>query len=349
MSQQWTPGTGTGNPLPVPTSIGLIRVRAMTVEVVPTGFPREFDGVTKYYRSMVTVTSYAGMVRDNTAPTPDTTYSVTPRTITETVDRGWNVATTINGSTDFDDDAAPTYDEDPAVWTPALVGSPTWDAPDDPVDTATTSTVVRQANGIWSGTETTVVTWSDEITQEDLAGALAAARDAAVFDSSTYSLGAAISPAPDYTSDPFDGSKRLVVVEYSMGTYSGRAFISAVELLRRTVGSAAVFEETPFTVALADPVTISGDHGQDSFRGDDLMLFSGWRRIDLFDRYPDEPAEFTGTASAWVVPLSGHNYVTSTTGTITNDSGAAYLGGVSAAPVTGEPAQFFHSVGEVSP
>jgi hypothetical protein len=320
----------------------------MTIDVVPTGFPREWEGTTKYYRSLVSVVSYAGMTKDNPAPTPDVTYTVTPATVTETVDRGWTVTTAINGDIDVDEDLPPTYDNDPAVWTPALSGSPTWDPPGDAVETETTITVTREANGSWSGTETTVLTYSDEISQEDLLAALATARDDAMFDGTFEILPDGGIPTPEYTSDPFTGTKHLVIVEYSLGTYTGRPFISGVELVRRTVDSLYVIDRTPFTLTLSDPVTLTGTHGQDSFRDDDVILFSGWRRIDLLDRYPDDPAPFSGTVLAEIFPLSGHNYITATTGTLTNDASAAYLGGISAVPGSGDPTQFFTDIGHPS-
>lgn len=332
--------------IPIPTSVGSIRTRSLTVTVTPTAFPRTFDDVTKWYRTLTVTTAYAGMERDNPAPTPDVTYSVTPAVSTQSVERGWSVVTTTNpGETELDLDADPTSEFDPAVWTPPLVGSPTW-GPVTETETETTYVETRTATGSWSGTQTVTQVWSDEITDEQLVGALEEARDAATFAPGPGNLG---SPGfPQYRADSEVGDYTLTVVDYSLGTYTGRTSIAAIALpiLSFDFADSVAGEPTLFATTATEVVTIPSGvfAGQESFRDDSKQLFGPWRRYDVHEAYP---AARNVSGSLGFIPLSGHAFINEATATLVNTLAAAYLGTTSP-PVPGFGA-FIHAAGHYTP
>jgi hypothetical protein len=343
-----------GQRLPIPTSVGCLRYRGFTVEVAATGFLREWEGVTKWYRSVVTTTTYTGVKLNREPPQSDISYSATPTIITDSVVRGWRITTTANGDTTVDDDPQEN-DIEPSVWTPPLSLFPSWEPFGDPEEEDETTLVyVRSATGSWEGTETRTTVWSDEITDSQLKGALVEARDAVSLDDTFFviaGLNSVVSvPNTSYTSDMVTGVKRLDVTDYSLGTYTGRSYISAVEVTATTNEAGTSYESRPFTVALVEVATIPDGFGQDSFRDDDKQLFSDWRRVDYLDRYPDDPVSpLFGSRLTSILALSGHNYISVSTSNIVDDNSYAGIGGVSENQEASLTVPFLWSFGPYTP
>jgi hypothetical protein len=338
-------------PKPIPTSVGCIRYRSMIVSIFTNGFVREWEGEFTYYKKLTITTSYVGMKKDNPSPTPDTTYTVTPAIHTETYTRGWSSSVTANNDTVLDTEDPPEIEDTPEVWTPPLTTNPTFGSPTF-TETETATTYVSQATGVWSGTKTEVTEWSDPITDEELTTALEDKRDGTTFDDSIFDFFAGnFLPNVVYSSDYAAGLKTLTLVEYSLGTYSGRPSIAAVELPI----VAFSFSETPqptgaveFSTDLTQVVTLPTGAllGQESFRDDNKQLFGGWRRVDLHDRFPDED---TVQGAVFLIPLSGHTLLSTATGTTTFDRGWATLGNPAGPPELANTVSFILSHGPYTP
>lgn len=320
---------GFGERLPVTTSVGCLRVRTASVVITPTGFGRYWEGTTSWYRTLTTTTTYSGVEKNNPSPTPDVSYSATPGVTTESVIRGWNITTTIQGDVDEDLDDPPTTDDEPTVWTPPLASGPTWGSP-TVTETETTYVETFAAGGTgWSGTKVVTMEWSDKITDSDMVNALEEARDAVIFPSDAFELRTgSVIPSLSYIADPDFGTKSLAFVDYSLGAYTGRASIAALEDIRVNFdyGSLEPPHVTPFSTDLDQVIDVppGGFFGQESFRDDNSQIFGGWRRVDVHDVYPSETVI---TGSVHLHPLSGHVFLTESTGTTTSDDGWASLGG----------------------
>lgn len=343
------------NPLaytPVTTSVGCLRTRSLSVLIGIRGHSREWDGEVKWYRDLTITTSYVGMKKDNPAPTPDTTYTVTPGIVELSYSRGWDITTVANGDTAVDTDADVAESNTPEVWTPSLTGSPTFASPTS-TENATSYTETYEANGIWSGTKTVTQEWSNEITQESLIAALEEARDGITLDGSYFFLqNGGVAGTSNFINDSAFGSLSLEVIEYSLGAYTGRPSIAAVEVLRviRDYDVEGIQSDgSEFSTDLDEVVDVppTGSFGQGSFRDDNKQLFGGWRRVDAHDLYPSEDIV---SAQIYILPLSGHTFVTSATGTLTTDTGWTKLGGTALdfSPL-GAPRSFFWSHGNLTP
>jgi hypothetical protein len=339
-----------GDPIPVTSSIGLIRSREIEVLVTLGAFAWTFEGVTKFFRKMTQTTSYAGMVRDNPAPTPDTSYTVTPRVVVYEVPRGWSAQTRLSPSNDIteDLDGDGTTDVTPEEWTPPLGSVPTFEPTPTVTRTENSYTEVRNATGVWSGTQTFSEVYSEEITKEELINAALAKRDAAVFAGDDFAVipggGEVGSPiySPQFIFNPESGSVTLKVVDYSLGTYTARPYVSFQELIGYSFDYGPTQTlSTGRTSALSDTITLpTGPFAQESFRDDSKHLFGGWFRVDPRVLFPDEESV---TASISLFGLSGHKFVSESTGTIIEDGGYSILG----TPFASGQA-FYHSIGPVT-
>jgi hypothetical protein len=337
-----------GNAVPVTTSVGCLRVRTFSIVVTPTGYGRWWEGTTSWYRTLTTTTTYAGVTKNNPDPTPDVTYTATPGISTESVTRGWNVATTIHGDLTEDLDDPPSADDEPTVWTPPLASGPSWGSP-TATETETTYVETSAALGSWSGTKTVTQEWSDKITDSDMVNALEEARDAVIFPSDAFNLQTGNGPAGlSYIADPDFGTKSLVAADYSLGAYTGRKSIAAIQVVAASFdyGSPEPFVAEQFSTDLTDVVDVppGGFFGQESFRDDNKQLFGGWRRVDLHEIFPSQTVV---TGNVFLYPLSGHVFVTESTGTTTSDSGYVGLGGAHTGPWG--PDSFLWSHGSYSP
>lgn len=340
----------TGDPIPFPSTVGLIRKRSISVEVTQNGFARTFEGETKYYRTQTITTAYSGMVKDNTPPTPDTSYTVTPGvTITE-YPRGWSSTTTLSPSntisSDLDGDM--TTDVTPEEWDPPLSGSPTFAAP-TVTETDTTYVETYAANGIWSGTKTYTIEWSNEIDKSTLVEAAENARDAASFepdDYSVYTLGTD-GGASSFIFDQDFGTVELQVSDYSLGTYTARPFISIIETLGYQINYGnTLFVQSGRTTNMETVVTLpSGFFFPELFRDDNQHIFGDWIRIDIHDQFP---AEDIITGSIGMLGLSGHKFITESTGIVTDARGYCFLGKtfIDINAASGQLDTFVHSSGE---
>lgn len=333
-----------GDPIPVTSSVGLLRRRSVVVVVNANGTPRTFNGVTKYYRTFTITTSYAGMVRNS--PSPPISYTVTPAEDVYEYPRGWSATTTLLPSntitTDADGDVVVT--STPEVWDPPLSSTPTFAAPTS-TETETSFTQTFVANGSWSGTKTRTEVWSDEITKETLietaetkfGAATFAPDDYAVLTGGGVTTGLAATPQFVYRQE--FGDVQYTVVDYSLGTYTARPYASFLELLSYNIDSGPSEAQPEFkTTSLTDVETLpSGFFFSELFRDDQQHLFGDWFRVDLHDRFPDAE-DITGSVA--IVGLSGHKFVSESTGEALEDGGYSFLG----SPF-GDREDFFHSIG----
>lgn len=315
--------------LPIPTSVGCLRVRTASVVITPTGYGKYWEGTTSWYRTITTTTTYSGVEKNNPSPTPDVSYSATPGVSTESVTRGWNITKTIQFEVDEDLDDPPTTDDEPTVWTPPLASGPSWSTP-EVTETETTYVETSTAVGSgWSGTKVVTTEWSDKITDSDMVNALEEARDAVIFPSDAFTLQTGFGPSGlSYIADPDFGTKSLAFADYSLGAYTGRASIAALETVavQFNYGPLEPLHVEQFSTDLTDVIDVpaGGFFGQESFRDDNKQLFGGWRRVDLHELYPSETVI---TGSVFLRPLSGHVFVTESTGTTIFDDGWVGLGG----------------------
>jgi hypothetical protein len=250
---------------------------------------------------------------------------------------------------DEDLDDPPTTDEEPTVWTPPLTSGPSWSAP-SVTETETTYVETSTAVGAgWSGTKTVTQEWSDKITDADMVNALEEARDAVVFGADAFELrtGSVIAGL-SYIADPDFGTKSLYFADYSLGSYVGRASIAAVEFVnvQFNYGSLEPPHVEQFSTDLNEvvDVPVGGFFGQDTFRDDHKQLFGGWRRVDFHEIYPSETI-ITGSFS--LLPLSGHVFLTESTGTTISNDGWVGLG--SPGGWSTEDSEFLWSHGNYSP
>lgn len=316
-----------GELLPVTTSVGCLRVRTIAVDIELAGYPREYGGVTKFYRSRVETTAYSGMSRNS--PPPVISYSVTDGVLDDSFARGWDIITAKNGVVTDDFDTETNVATAP-VWTPSLITNPTFAAATVTNPNATTQVETSAANGSWSGTRTVTTVWSDEITEAERIQAYEDAVAAVTFTSTEFSLraGTSLSPVSFYV-DPVTGDVTGDVIDYSVGTYTGRPSIAFLELSQlASVGSSTVdVSVRPFSSDLSEIVDVppAGFFGQDSFRDDDKQLFGGWIRLDVHEQFPSDTNIY---GDAFLYPLSGHVFITETTGTTTSDNGWVEMGGL---------------------
>lgn len=315
----------------MPSSIGLSRSRTTTAMVFLTGFARTFEGETKYYRTQTVTTSYAGMVEDAPPPDPDRTYTVSPEVVVYEAPRGWSSQTTLSpsGTVTTDDDGELVVTTTPEEWTPPLIGFPTFSPTPTVSETATTYVETYSAVGSWSGTRTETTEWSDEIPKSELVGAAESAISGAVFGVDDYTIYAGDPPSPLYSFDEALGEVTLVVVDYSLGTYTARPFISFLETLTYSFDSWASSQDQVVgrTSTLTDVITLppppAGPFGQDLFRDDDKHIFGEWYRVDPHERFPaaDEISTILD-----ILGFSGHKFIMETTGVLLETRGYCFLG-----------------------
>lgn len=315
-----------GELLPLTTSVGCLRIRTIDVDINTAGYAREYGGVTKWYRSRVETTAYAGMSRNS--PPPVINYTVTPGVVDDSYARGWDIVTAKNGVVTDDFDTQTTVTTAP-VWTPPLITNPTFAAPTVTNPNATTQVETSAANGSWSGTRTVTTVWSDEITEAERVQAYEDAVAAVTFTSTEFSLLASNGFSPtSFWIDPVTGNVNGNIVDYSVGTYTGRPSIAFIEILQLSFDSGPSENSVrQFSSDLSEIVDVppAGFFGQDSFRDDDKQLFGGWIRVDVHEQFPSETDMSGGTG---LDPLSGHVFITETTGTTTSDNGWVEMGGI---------------------
>jgi hypothetical protein len=333
-----------GEDLPLTTSVGCLRIRTIAVDINVAGFAREYSGVTKFYRSRVETTAYSGMSRNS--PSPVINYTVTDGVIDDSFARGWDIITAKNGvvTDDLDTETINTTAE---VWTPSLITNPTFAVAVTTNPNATTQVETSAANGSWSGTKTVTTVWSDEITEAERVQAYDDAVAAVTFTSTEFSLltGKTLQPVTFWI-DPITGNVSGDVIDYSVGTYTGRPSIAFIEILQLSFDSGPVENSVrQFSSDLDEIVDVppAGLFGQDSFRDDDKQLFGGWQRIDAHEQFP---AETDMSGAAFLFPLSGHVFLEETTGTTTSSAGWVEMGGIGSP--TFSPNSFLYSHGPLT-